>query len=96
MSFANRLRAVIKEERLSQAKFAAEIGISRPAVEKYLSETTDPAGWVMLKITNHATFKKYALWLMTGDTAPESGQVCPDFSIQEQCGLVDEESRKQA
>jgi transcriptional regulator with XRE-family HTH domain len=88
MSFEKKLKSIIKEEGYSQAKFASEIGISRSAVEKYISGKQEPAGGIMLKIVNHERFKKYTLWLMTGDVMPDAGQVCPAFSTQEQCGLI--------
>ena len=88
MSFEKKLKAIIKEEEYSQAKFANEIGISRSAVEKYVSGKQEPAGGIMLKIVNHEKFKKYTLWLMTGDVNPDAGQVCPAFSTQEKCGLT--------
>lgn len=43
-------------------------------------------------ITNNERFEKYTYWLMTGKTLPESGQVCPDFSILSQCGIIDAET----
>ena len=92
MSFEKKLKAIIKEEGYSQAKFASEIGISTSTVEKYISGKQEPAGGIMLKIVNHDQFKKYTLWLMTGDVKPDAGQICPAFSTQEQCGLMTGES----
>ncbi|MCE7576204.1 helix-turn-helix domain-containing protein [Aliivibrio fischeri] len=88
MSFEKKLKAIIKEEGYSQAKFANEIGISTSTVEKYVSGKQEPAGGIMLKIVNHEKFKKYTLWLMTGDVNPDAGQICPAFSTQEKCGLT--------
>ncbi|WP_232313132.1 hypothetical protein [Enterovibrio coralii] len=42
----------------------------------------------LVTITNHALFKKYTFWLMTGEVLPESGQVSPDFSILFELGIV--------
>ncbi|MGR6834725.1 helix-turn-helix domain-containing protein [Aliivibrio wodanis] len=88
MSFEKKLKAIIKEEGYSQAGFASEIGISTSTVEKYISGKQEPAGGVMLRIVNHEQFKKYTLWLMTGDVKPDAGQICPAFSTQEKCGLI--------
>ncbi|MCD9474086.1 helix-turn-helix domain-containing protein [Photobacterium phosphoreum] len=98
MSFEKKLKTIIKEEGYSQARFAREIGISTSAVEKYISGKQEPAGGIMLKIVNHERFKKYTLWLMTGDVNPEMGQISPAFSTQEQCGLItgEEGSQKKA
>ncbi|RCB84193.1 transcriptional regulator, partial [Escherichia coli] len=29
------------------------------------------------KITNHPRFSKYTLWIMTGKSSPEAGQISP-------------------
>ncbi|SKA69165.1 hypothetical protein SAMN02745132_04413 [Enterovibrio nigricans DSM 22720] len=96
MSFGKRLKCVLKEERYNQREFAELVDIPQRSLENYLSDKQNPRLDGVMKIVNHVKFKKYALWLMTGDTEPSSGQICPAFSIQEQCGLVDEASRKQA
>lgn len=33
-----------------------------------------------MKITSNPRFKKYTMWLMTGDVAPEIGQISPALS----------------
>ncbi|AVK05214.1 hypothetical protein CSB93_0724 [Pseudomonas paraeruginosa] len=52
--------------------------ISLSSWKKYEASITDMGLGPVLKITNHPRFKKYTLWLMTGDTAPECGQVSPE------------------
>ncbi|MEN1557640.1 XRE family transcriptional regulator, partial [Pseudomonas aeruginosa] len=32
----------------------------------------------LTKVLGHERFKKYTLWLMIGETAPECGQVAPE------------------
>ncbi|MEC4729172.1 helix-turn-helix domain-containing protein [Shewanella sp. D64] len=77
MDFNEKLRAIIKEERLSQREFAELTGISTSSLEKYLSGRQEPKTSATIKIVNHVMFEKYTLWLMTGKTKPEYGQVCP-------------------
>ena len=98
MSFSKRLKAIIKEERFTQAKFANEIGVSRSAIEKYLSGDNEPAVGVLMNIAQHPIFKKYTMWLLSGVVQPGSGQISPAFSTQEQCGLITgkEDTQKKA
>ncbi|MGR5464539.1 helix-turn-helix domain-containing protein [Photobacterium damselae] len=98
MSFSKRLKAIVKEERFTQAKFADEVGVSRSAVEKYLSGENEPTARILMKIAQHQAFRKYTMWLLTGNVEPNSGQISPELSTQERCGLVVDKSnsRKQA
>lgn len=96
MSFEKRLKSVIKEERYSQREFAEMVGVPLRSIENYVAGKREPTSGVIERIATHPSFEKYALWLVTGTTAPDGGQVCPSFSTLEQCGLADDESQKQA
>ncbi len=88
MSFSKRLKSIIKEERFTQAKFADDMGVSRSAVEKYLSGENQPSAGLLMNISAHPIFRKYTIWLLSGTADPIAEQICPAFSIQEQCGLI--------
>ncbi|HAS61681.1 MAG TPA: transcriptional regulator [Vibrio sp.] len=88
MSFSKRLKAMIKEERFTQAKFADDMGVSRSAIEKYLSGENQPTAGLLMSISQHSVFRKYTMWLLSGTVEPDAGQVCPAFSTQELCGLT--------
>lgn len=96
MSFNKRLKAVIKEERYSQREFAESVGIPLRTLEDYLSGRTEPGLQAIAKIVKHPAFKKYTTWLICCEVDADSGQVCPDFSTQERCGLYKEASEKKA
>ncbi|MCD9491374.1 helix-turn-helix domain-containing protein [Photobacterium phosphoreum] len=98
MEIGKKLKAIIREERYSQREFAEQVNIPIRTIEKYIAGTNDPTYGVLIKIVNHERFKKYTLWLMTGDVNPEMGQISPAFSTQEQCGLItgEEGSQKKA
>ncbi|MEC4728148.1 helix-turn-helix domain-containing protein [Shewanella sp. D64] len=83
MYYIDNLKCVLKEEKLSQRQFADLIDIPLRSLEAYLSGEREPKQSFSMKISSHPQFKKYTLWLMTGTTAPESGQVCPAFSINQ-------------
>lgn len=88
MGIGKKIKAVIKEERYSQREFAEMVGLPMRSLENYIAEINDPTYSVLMKIVNHEKFKKYTLWLMTGDVNPDAGQVCPAFSTQEKCGIT--------
>ncbi|UKA08847.1 helix-turn-helix domain-containing protein [Photobacterium damselae subsp. damselae] len=96
MSFKKKLKAIIKEERYTQKQFAEMVDIPLSSLEKYLLGKSDPSYKVLVKIVTHPNFSKYTMWLMGGEVQPNSGQVCPDISTQEQCGLLKKESEKRA
>ncbi|CQJ09635.1 TPA: helix-turn-helix transcriptional regulator [Yersinia enterocolitica] len=75
-----KVKAIRKAEGLSQVQFCEATGISISTVKKYETGLLEPGGGTLMKITTHSQFKKYTMWLMTGDAAPEIGQVSPDLS----------------
>lgn len=96
VKLGKKLKAIRIQEGLNQIELSQLIDISLDSIRSYetLRRTINEGN--LIKITNHERFSKYTLWLMIGKTAPDSGQVCPDFSIQESCGLIEEEEEKQA
>lgn len=83
MDFSEKLKLIRREEKFTQITFAEEVDIPLNTLIKYERGSSEPGGKALMKITNHPRFKKYTLWLMTGDVHPESGQVCPAFSTQD-------------
>ena len=83
MEITQRLKLIRKAESLSQKGFANALSISVGTIEKYEMGSSSPSGTILTNIANHPRFQKYTLWLMTGTTAPESGQICPAFSTQD-------------
>lgn len=96
MFYKERIKSIRLNEELSRDEFSQLIDISKGTIRDYEQGLRVPSGEILMKITNHPQFQKYALWLMTGQTAPESGQVCPEFSIQEKCGLIVDVAEKRA
>lgn len=78
MDLPAKLKALRMHEGLTQGDFCEQLQISLSTYKKQeLSLRSDISATVLLKVTNHPRFKKYTLWLMTGDTAPECGQISP-------------------
>ncbi|EDH4585744.1 transcriptional regulator [Salmonella enterica] len=77
MQTFEKLKAIRKAEGLTQTKFSEMSGIALGTVKNYESGQKEPGLSVVLRVTNTDSFKKYTLWLMTDETAPEAGQISP-------------------
>ncbi|MGC9744398.1 helix-turn-helix transcriptional regulator [Pseudomonas sp. P1B16] len=78
MELAEKLKAIRIKEGLTQSELCEATGLSLSSYKKYeLALRIEVSSVALLKITNHERFKKYTLWLMTGDVAPVCGQVSP-------------------
>lgn len=76
MELGEKLKMIRTRERLTQGQMALEVDISLSSLKNYeLGLRKEVSALALLKITNHPRFKKYTLWLMCSETAPECGQV---------------------
>ena len=93
VSLGKRLKAIIKEEGISQRAFAEEMHLSVTAIEHYIAERRIPSGELFIEMGRNEKFRKYTMWLLSGTVElgtveSGAGQVCPAFSTQEKCGLT--------
>ena len=80
VEIVEKVRLVRLAEELSQDAFAREIGMNLGTLRNYESGRRQSISSTELqKITTHPRFKKYALWLVTGEVAPEAGQISPEI-----------------
>lgn len=91
MEIEKKLKAMRIAEGLSREDMSELVGVSKYSIRNYEQGTREIKAEMLAVITANPAFDKYAYWLLTGKTLPESGQVCPAFSIQEQCGIISEE-----
>lgn len=83
MSVVKRLRDIRIAEGLSQANFAKEVDINVDTLRQWEQGRRPTMRTNELeKITSHPRFEKYALWLVTGKSAPEVGQIQPETEKQ--------------
>lgn len=80
---------------LNQIKFAELIDINISSYKKYESGHTEVGAPALLTVANHPQFKKYALWLVTGETAPDAGQYAPSDKVIDSGSLSHEEYETQ-
>ncbi|MBL5884837.1 MULTISPECIES: helix-turn-helix domain-containing protein [Lelliottia] len=82
-SHAKKLRDIRTAEGITQADFAKMLEIGIGTVRNYESGHREAGMGIIDKVVNHPRFTKYTLWLMTGQTLPNAGQVCPAESADE-------------
>jgi transcriptional regulator with XRE-family HTH domain len=75
MDLSVKLKAIRRREGLTQLEFCALVDISISSYKKYETDLFEMGYAGLCKVLTHPTFTKYTLWLMTGHTAPECGQV---------------------
>ncbi len=73
---------------MTQTEFSQLVDISIHSLRCYEQGTRSLNEENLLKVTCSEQLGKYAYWLTTGKVLPSSGQICPDFSIQELCGII--------
>lgn len=96
MSFGKRLKAIMKQERYTIKEFSKQLDIPDSTLQRYIYEKSEATSSVIAKIASHESFKKYTMWLLTGDVEESSDQISPKLSIQEKCGLITDDAEKQA
>ncbi|MGB0664411.1 MAG: helix-turn-helix domain-containing protein [Pontibacterium sp.] len=77
-----KLRIIRKSEGLTGQEFSQLVDISANSLKKYETGVRTLSEQNILKVTNHPRFKKYALWLITDQTAPEIGQISPEIETE--------------
>ncbi|WP_097459655.1 helix-turn-helix domain-containing protein [Mangrovitalea sediminis] len=81
MSIAEKIKLIRETEGLGRKAFTDLIGASQRTLEGIEQRGSEPRSDFLMKITTHERFKKYTLWLMSNDTAPECGQIDPDTEV---------------
>jgi len=71
------MKAIRNKEGLTQNEFCIIVGISISSWKKYEAAIIEMGLQPFLKVANHERFRKYALWLTTGEVAIEAGQISP-------------------
>lgn len=78
MDLASKLKAIRRNEGVTQAEFCELVGLSISSYKKYESAMFEMGFGALGRVANHPRFFKYTLWLMTDRTAPDCGQVSPE------------------
>lgn len=75
MDLSVKLKAIRRLEGLTQQEFCGLVDISISSYKKYETDLFEMGYGVLCKVLSNPRFTKYTLWLMTGHTAVECGQV---------------------
>ncbi|MCO7251346.1 MULTISPECIES: helix-turn-helix transcriptional regulator [unclassified Pseudoalteromonas] len=94
-SLGDKIKLIRGTTGLNQIQFSELVGIGISSFKKYESGNRDVGAQSLLAIANHPQFKKYALWLVTGDTNPAAGQYAPGDITPESSSLSEEEFEEQ-
>lgn len=82
MELGQKLKEVRLTERLTQVEICELTGIKLSTWKGYEYATRKEVSAIeLLKLTMNPRFKKYALWLVTDETAPECGQISPVIAL---------------
>ena len=77
MDISQKIKAVRQAEKVTQQQLSDLAGISLSTLKKIEAGYQEPSVTTLSKITKHASFSKYALWLISDKTLPEAGQISP-------------------
>lgn len=79
-SYADKLKSIRASEGITQKRFSELTGIALSTIKNYESGQADVGIKVIDSVLSNPQFEKYTLWLMTGNVAPEAGQISPTLS----------------
>ncbi|KAB2518420.1 transcriptional regulator [Pseudomonas koreensis] len=78
MDLAGKMKAIRRQEGVTQAEFCELVGLSLSTYKKNEASMFEMGYGPLSKILNHPRFMKYTLWLMIDQVAPECGQISPE------------------
>ncbi|MDU4425258.1 MAG: helix-turn-helix transcriptional regulator [Raoultella sp.] len=76
-AISEKLSLIRESERLNRKQFSEITGVPYSSLTYYESGRTIPPTDITMRILQHPRFNKYALWFMTDQVSPESGQIAP-------------------
>lgn len=74
---AEKIKLVRESERLNRREFSELVAIPYSTLSSYETRTKGMSMDSAMKILSHPRFLKYTMWFMTGEIAPEAGQIAP-------------------
>ncbi|HHI3389067.1 TPA: helix-turn-helix domain-containing protein, partial [Escherichia coli] len=77
IDYSQRLMRMREAEELSRRQFSDITGIPLNTIQKYETGHQPARAELVERVLQIDRFKKYALWLMTGQVSPDNGQIEP-------------------
>ena len=84
MKICEKLKIIRNAVNLSQPKFAELVSIPVSTYRKYEQGQSEMGSIALTQLLSHPACKKYALWFMTSETAPDSNQIAPGDEVSDQ------------
>ncbi|QBH98790.1 XRE family transcriptional regulator [Limnobaculum zhutongyuii] len=81
--YAKKLLTLRKSTGVTQKKFSEITGLALGTIKKYETGQQGAGIAIVERVISTEEYKKYTMWLLLGETAPESGQVEPDETLTE-------------
>ncbi|WP_338515810.1 helix-turn-helix transcriptional regulator [Erwinia aphidicola] len=76
-AYAKKLRLIRLSEKLTQPAFSKMTGIPLSTIKNYESGGQEIGLTIIERAIAPVELQKFTLWLMTGQSAPEAGQIAP-------------------
>jgi len=77
IDISEKIKLMRESERLNRREFSELTGVPYSSLSSYETRSKGMSAEAAMKILTHPKFTKYTLWFMTGEIAPESGQIAP-------------------
>lgn len=81
IDYSKKLMRIREAENLDRREFSDITGIPLNTIQKYETGHQPARSLLVEQVIQIARFKKYALWLMTDQTAEIAGQIAPPLSL---------------
>ncbi|SFC48690.1 helix-turn-helix domain-containing protein [Pragia fontium] len=76
-----KLKELRELEEITVCELSNITGIDPNTISNYEdNQSVEVSAKTLTQITQHSKFKKFTLWLMTGEISPEIGQISPALS----------------
>ncbi|MCC4265608.1 helix-turn-helix domain-containing protein [Oceanimonas baumannii] len=73
-----KIRQIREAMGLSRPKFAELLQVPPTTLKNYELGYREVGGAFLVALSQHPELHKYTLWLLSGNTVPEAGQVSPE------------------
>lgn len=77
MDLPAKMKAIRKREGITQGELCDLLDVSHSTWRKYEAGIIEMGLGPIMKMANHPRFRKYTLWLLTGDVTCAAEQVSP-------------------
>ncbi|MBP1037868.1 helix-turn-helix transcriptional regulator [Serratia fonticola] len=96
IDYSQKLLSIRKAEGLTQKQLSDLSGLSLGTIRNYETGQHSATALTVEKVLAAERLQKYTMWLMTGHTAPQAGQIAPALSPDGQDKIKSRPSNQKA